>query len=276
MGFHVRLWLYKEYDLSLPEEDALAEAAGKSTSGQEHWTDHLTHFMDNGVDSFKLDPARTIDDHPNFKYYNGLTNKEMHNLNQILLSKQMRQMTREHTGHRSWHHYTAGWAGTQHWGASTSGHNGGGRTALFDQLNLGMSGFMNTSCDVMSVSKEQEIQSLHFGLFLPCVQINSWYVLLQPFYFPEKKKEIYKDYVKKLRYSLMPYIYSAALEGTQTGMPIVRSRPLMFLNDRNTDDMVYQYMFGENLLLCIFSDYIYLPKGNWTDNWTGEQVIGGR
>ena len=274
LGFHLGLWLCEEYDLSIAEEDALAKAAGRDTSGLEHWMDHLTHFMDNGVDGFKLDPARTIDEHPNFRYYNGRTDKEMHNLNQILLPKQMRQMTREHTGRRSWHHYTAGWAGTQHWGASTSGDNGGGRTALFDQLNLGMSGFMNTSCDVMSVSKEQEMQSLHFGLFLPWVQINSWYALLQPFYFPEKEKNIYRDYVK-LRYSLMPYIYSAALEGAQTGMPIVRSMPLMFPDDRNTDDMVYQYMFGENLLLSIFSDSIYLPKGEWTDYWTGEKLTGG-
>lgn len=275
LGYHLGLWLCEEYDLSIAEEDRLAVAAAKDTSGLEHWMDHLTHFMDNGVDGFKLDPARTIDEHPNFPYYNGRTDKEMHNLNQVLLPKQMYMMTRKHRGRRSWHHYTAGWAGTQHWGASTSGDNGGGRTALFDQLNLGMSGFMNTSCDVMSVSKEQEMQSLHFGLFLPWVQINSWYALLQPFYFPEKKQNIYRDYVK-LRYSLMPYIYSAALEGAQTGMPIVRSMPLMFPDDRKVDDMVYQYMFGQNLLVSIFSNSIYLPKGKWIDFWTGEQVTGGR
>ena len=160
---------------------------GKPLSGQEHWMDHLTNFVDNGVDGCKMDPARTIDEHPNFKYYNGHTDKEMHNLNQILLPKQMYKMMREHTGLRSWHHYTAGWSGTQHWSASTSGDNGGGRTALFDQLNLGMSGFLNTSCDVMNVNKDEELQSLHFGLFLPWVQINSWYSLHQPFYFPEKE-----------------------------------------------------------------------------------------
>lgn len=275
LGYHLGLWLCEEYDLSIAEEDQLAVAAGRDTSGLEHWMDHLIPFMDNGVDGFKLDPARTIDEHPDFEYYNGHTDKEMHNLNQVLLPKQMYKMTRKHRGRRSWHHYTAGWAGTQHWGASTSGDNGGGRTALFDQLNLGVSGFMNTSCDVMSVSKEQEMQSLHFGLFLPWVQINSWYALLQPFYFPGKKQSIYRDYVK-LRYSLMPYIYSAALEGAQTGMPIVRSMPLMFPDDRKVDDMVYQYMFGENLLLSIFSNSIYLPKGNWIDFWTGRKIVGGR
>ena len=275
MGYHMGLWLCIEYDLSVPEEDALAKAMGKPLSGQEHWMDHLKNFVDNGVDGFKMDPARTIDEHPNFKYYNGHTDKEMHNLNQILLPKQMYKMMREHTGLRSWHHYTAGWSGTQHWSASTSGDDGGGRTALFDQLNLGMSGFLNTSCDVMNVNKDEELQSLHFGLFLPWVQINSWYSLHQPFYFPEKEKKMYRDYVK-LRYALMPYIYSAALEGAQTGMPIVRSMPLLFPDDRKTDDMGYQYMFGQSFLVGIFSDSIYLPKGNWFDFWTGEKLAGGR
>ena len=142
-------------------------------------------------------------------------------------------------------------------------------------MNLGMSGFLNTSCDVMNVNKDEELQSLHFGLFLPWVQINSWYSLHQPFYFPEKEKKMYRDYVK-LRYALMPYIYSAALEGAQTGMPIVRSMPLMFPDDRKTDDMVYQYMFGQSFLVGIFSDSIYLPKGNWFDFWTGEKLAGGR
>ena len=276
MGFHLGLWLCEEYDLSLPEEDKLAAAAGKPTSGEEHWMDHLKPFLDNGVDGFKLDPARTIDEHPTREYYNGRTDKEMHNLNQILLPKQMNLMTRGHLGRRTWHHYTAGWAGTQHWGASTSGDNGGDRTALFDQLNLGMSGFMNTSCDVLWVANgDLEMPGLHFGLFLPWVQVNSWYALFHPFYFPEDVKSIYRDYVK-LRYSLMPYIYSAALEGGQTGMPIVRSMPLMFRDDRKCDDMIYQYMFGENLLLSIFSNSIYLPKGNWYDYWTGEKISGGR
>ena len=276
MGFHLGLWLCEEYDLSLPEEDKLAAAAGKPTSGEEHWMDHLKPFLDNGVDGFKLDPARTIDEHPTREYYNGRTDKEMHNMNQILLPKQMNLMSRGHLGRRTWHHYTAGWAGTQHWGASTSGDNGGDRTALFDQLNLGMSGFMNTSCDVLWVANgDLEMPGLHFGLFLPWVQVNSWYALFHPFYFPEDVKNIYRDYVK-LRYSLMPYIYSAALEGGQTGMPIVRSMPLMFPEDRKCDDMIYQYMFGENLLLSIFSNSIYLPKGNWYDFWTGEKIAGGK
>lgn len=57
-------------------------------------------------------------------------------------------------------------------------------------------------------------------------------------------------------------------------MPILRSMPLVYPDDRNVDDMVFQYMFGDNLLIGVFSDSIYLPKGDWIDFWTGEQLRG--
>lgn len=272
MGFHLGLWLCEEYDLSIQEEDIIAERTGGKLSGQEHWMDHLTVFMDQGVEGFKLDPARTIDNHTNWEYYNGRTDKEMHNLNQVLLPKQMRELGRKYNGKRTWHHYCGGWSGTQHWTASTSGDNGGGKTALYDQLNLGMSGFLNTSCDVMSVPRELEMQGLHFGLFLPWVQINSWFSMMHPFYYAKEEQDIYRFYVK-LRYSLAPYIYSMALEAAQNGMPIVRSMPLRFPDDRNCDDMTYQYMFGDNFCVGIFTNEIYLPKGTWTDAWSGEKIV---
>ena len=272
MGFHLGLWLCEEYDLSIQEEDIIAERTGGKLSGQEHWMDHLTVFMDQGVEGFKLDPARTIDNHTNWEYYNGRTDKEMHNLNQVLLPKQMRELGREYNGKRTWHHYCGGWSGTQRWTASTSGDNGGGKTALYDQLNLGMSGFLNTSCDVMSVPRELEMQGLHFGLFLPWVQINSWFSMMHPFYYAKEEQDIYRFYVK-LRYSLAPYIYSMALEAAQNGMPIVRSMPLCFPEDRNCDDMTYQYMFGDNFCVGIFTNEIYLPKGTWTDAWSGEKIV---
>lgn len=269
LGLHLGLWLCEEYDLTIAEEDALD---GAVQSGQEHWMDHLKPFIDLGVEGFKLDPARTLDEHLYFKYYNGRRDAQMHNLNQVLLPKQLNLLYREHTGKRGWQHYCGGWSGTQHWGASTSGDNGGGKTALFDQLNLGNSGYMNTSCDVMFVPVQEQMQSLHFGTFLPWLQVNSWCSMMQPFYYGSKDLEIYRKCIR-LRYDLMPYIYSMAIEGALTGMPMVRSMPLAFPEDRAVDDMWTQYMFGESLLVGIFTNEIYLPEGVWTDAWTGERIV---
>ena len=274
LGFKLALWLCIDHDLSIAEEDYLSVKSGKAQSGQEHWFKHLTKFIDQGVDGFKLDPGRTLDEHPDRKYFNGYTDKQMHNLNQVLLPKQMYQTFREHKGIRSFHHYCGGYAGTQHWGASTSGDNGGGKDALFDQLNLGLSGFVNTSADVLEGVDDNKA-GLHLGFFLPWVQINSWYSLHHPWYLKPAEKETFRFYAQ-LRNSLTPYIYSAALQGSQTGMPILRAMPLIFPDDRNVDNTIYQYMFGDFLLVGVFSDSIYLPKGTWTDYWTGDKFQGGK
>ncbi|NEW85068.1 MAG: DUF4968 domain-containing protein, partial [Mariniphaga sp.] len=274
LGFKLALWLCIDHDLTLSEEDHLAKMSGKPQSGQEHWFDHLTNFIDEGVDGFKLDPGRTLDEHPDRKYFNGQTDKTMHNLQQVLLPKQMYETFREHKGIRSFHHYCGGYAGAQHWSASTSGDNGGGKNALFDQLNLGLSGFVNTSADVLEGVDDNKA-GLHLGFFLPWVQINSWYSMHQPWYMSPIEKETYRFYAQ-LRNALFPYIYSAALQGSQTGMPILRAMPLEFREDRNVDNMIYQYMFGENLLVNVFSDSIYLPKGNWINYWNGEKFEGGK
>lgn len=271
MGYHLGLWVCEEYDPSITEEDMLAEKTGGKQSGLEHWMDHLATFIDMGVEGFKLDPARTLDEHTYRKYYNRQPDRMMHNLNQVLLPKQMSMMYRNHTGKRGWYHYCGGWAGTQHWGASTSGDNGGDKVALFDQLNLGNSGYMNTSCDVMYVPEGKQMQSLHFGTFLPWLQVNSWCSMFQPFYYSASDQVIYRNCID-LRYSLLPYIYSTAIEGVLNGMPMVRSMPLSFPEDRTVDDMWQQYMFGPWLCVGIFTDEIYLPEGVWYNAWNNEKV----
>jgi alpha-glucosidase (family GH31 glycosyl hydrolase) len=272
LGFKLALWLCIDHDLTLEEEDHWAEKNGLKPSGQEHWFDHLTNFIDNGVDGFKLDPGRTLDEHPERVYFNGQTDKTMHNMQQVLLPKQMYNTFRNHKNIRSFHHYCGGYAGAQHWGASTSGDNGGGKNALFDQLNLGLSGFLNTSADVLEGIDDNKA-GLHLGFLLPWVQINSWYSMHQPWYMKADEQETFKYYAQ-LRNSLIPYIYSAAIEGSQCGMPILRAMPLVFPDDRKVDNMIYQYMFGPNLLVNVFSDSIYLPKGNWVNFWDGKKMAG--
>jgi alpha-glucosidase (family GH31 glycosyl hydrolase) len=78
----------------------------------------------------------------------------------------------------------------------------------------------------------------------------------------------------QLRYSLIPYIYSAAIQATVSGIPIIRPMALAYPDDRNLDECVNQFMFGENILVGAFTDTVYLPEGNWIDYWTGIKYAG--
>ncbi len=84
----------------------------------------------------------------------------------------------------------------------------------------------------------------------------------------------------KARNSLIPYIYAAAREHYDAGVPLVRG--IFF--DRPLDEKAYvfdQYMFGPSILVApILSAEnhrtAYLPEGEWYKFETSERIAGGR
>ena len=86
----------------------------------------------------------------------------------------------------------------------------------------------------------------------------------------------------ELRYRLMPYLYSAVRESTQTGMPIVRAMWLHHPDDPVAVARGDQYFWGRDMLVApvvekgATSRKVYLPAGRWFDFWTEEPVDGGR
>ncbi|MHC4239314.1 MAG: glycoside hydrolase family 31 protein [Planctomycetota bacterium] len=84
----------------------------------------------------------------------------------------------------------------------------------------------------------------------------------------------------RLRYRLMPYIYTYARKTTQTGLPLVRAMVLEYQKDPNTYSAYGQYLLGEHLLIAplwsdtTFSRQIYLPEGEWIDFWDGTKYEG--
>ncbi len=96
----------------------------------------------------------------------------------------------------------------------------------------------------------------------------------EPWTYGEEVESIALKYLK-LRYRLIPYIYSQAVKCTQTGLPMVRPMLLEFQDDRNTQKLDLQYMFGESFLVApvLTRDHqvdVYLPQGVWVDYWTKE------
>ncbi len=87
----------------------------------------------------------------------------------------------------------------------------------------------------------------------------------------------------KLRYRLLPYIYSLAGKTTQENYTMMRSLAFDFGDDANIYNIPDQYMFGPAFLVNPVtgqgktSRKVYLPKSaNWYDFWTGQQIKGGQ
>ena len=86
----------------------------------------------------------------------------------------------------------------------------------------------------------------------------------------------------ELRYRLLPYLYSAAHECATTGMPIMRALWLHFPDDPKAVECGDEYLWGRSILVAPVVEKgatvrrVYLPRGTWTDFWTGERLEGGR
>jgi alpha-glucosidase (family GH31 glycosyl hydrolase) len=133
-----------------------------------------------------------------------------------------------------------------------------------------MSGVSNTTCD-MNIF---DTNGIHYAFFTGWCQLNSWAGFEHPWWAGEKHCNLFKFY-DTMRYALMPYIYSHSIEANMTGTPICRALPLMF-DDVFANNIVSEYMFGDNILVGAFSDKVYLPEGSvWYDAWTGKYYEGG-
>jgi alpha-D-xyloside xylohydrolase len=102
----------------------------------------------------------------------------------------------------------------------------------------------------------------------------------EPWTFGEEAEIISMKYLK-LRYRLLPYIYSQAVKSSQTGLPMVRPMLLEFQDDLTTQRLDLQYMFGDSFLVApVFTrDHkvnVYLPQGVWVDFWTKNHISGGK
>jgi len=300
LGFKLSLWLCCDYDLSYEEErnaiikkeeiksqikdDYLPSmddyekdqtighhpiSMDKVTVKEEPWFEHLKKFTDYGAKAFKLDGAWQVNEHPDRLYGNNMTDAQMHNLYPLILNKQMALGYEEHTKTRSMIYSSGGYAGIQQYAATWAGDTGGGPKPLVSMLNNAFSGHTNTSCDMIPFTKE----GIHFGFLQSWSQLCSWAYWRHPWLLGQPLKQIYKDYAR-FRYSLIPYIYSAAYQAHLFGNPIMRPLPFVYPNDTKVDNIKTQYMFGDNFLVSCFSEYIYLPEGKWIDYYSKKQYDG--
>jgi len=86
----------------------------------------------------------------------------------------------------------------------------------------------------------------------------------------------------RLRYELLPYIYSFERNATETGIGVVRPLFWQFPDDLHVADDGDAWMFGDALLVSPVmaagetSHEVYLPAGEWFDYFRGTRFTGGK
>ena len=124
---------------------------------------------------------------------------------------------------------------------------------------------------------------VQLGAFTPLSRIHhEGNVAVEPWLFgPEAERDA--TAAIRLKYSLLPYIYTYARQAHDTGLPIMRPLFLEYPQDAETFRTDAQFMFGAELLVAPVvkkgarTKNVYLPEGTWIDyndkrtEYAGEQ-----
>ena len=147
--------------------------------------------------------------------------------------------------------------------------------------------FDKTGKENADLKEWRELQARwnEFGCFVPLYRAHGQWPTREVWNIAPADHPAYKSivYYDKLRYRLMPYLYSMA------GMVHFKDYTMMrgLVMDFNGDDKIYdikdQWMFGSALMACPVGEYqkysrnVYLPKQKgWYDFYTGKFYAGGQ
>ena len=133
--------------------------------------------------------------------------------------------------------------------------------------------------------RELNARWFQFGAFCPLFRSHGQYPYRELFNIAPETHPVYKTMVQynKLRYRLMPYIYTLAGKTWSEDYTIMRGLIMDFAEDENVINISDQYMFGSALMVCPVYEYkarkrdVYLPRQHdWYDFHTGEYLPAGQ
>lgn len=121
-----------------------------------------------------------------------------------------------------------------------------------------------------------------YGTFLPTLRIHGERKHTEIWAYGKQAEAILARY-DRLRYQLIPYIYSLARHTFDSGAPFMRALWMDFPHDPKVANLGDEYMFGPDFLVAPVTNQgqthkrVYLPAGaDWYDYWTNVRVSGGR
>ena len=130
--------------------------------------------------------------------------------------------------------------------------------------------------------RELQTRWSQFGTFIPLFRVHGQWPLREIWNIAPDNHPAYQSFVyyDKLRYRLMPYLYSMAGWVHAKDYTMMRGLVMDFNGDREIYDIKDQWMFGPALMACPVGYYktrnrsVYFPKqSGWYDLYTGEKVI---
>ncbi|MEJ1928785.1 glycoside hydrolase family 31 protein [Nostoc sp. NIES-2111] len=234
------------------------------------WRESLKYsYTDYGVDGFWNDmnePATWGNRFPDlvqfaFEGSKPGTHRRAHNIYGLMMSKASYEAGRTLLNKRPFILTRAGFSGIQRYSAVWTGDNRSEEDHMLAGVRLlnsmGVSGIAYTGMDVGGFtggpSPSLFGRWVSIGAFSPFFRIHSAINTKEAdaWSFGEEIEAVNKNYIR-LRYRMLPYLYSAFYEASQTGMPVNRTLAIGYSHDSRTYEGKYQnqFYFGPSLLVC--------------------------
>jgi alpha-D-xyloside xylohydrolase len=130
--------------------------------------------------------------------------------------------------------------------------------------------------------RELFVRWFEYGTFCPIFRVHGTRVpdVNELWSYGPDAQKILTDY-DRLRYRLLPYIYSVAWKITNEGYTPMRALVMDFPGDVRARNIGDQFMYGPAILVNPVTEpgatsrHLYLPNAKWYDFWTGRAVMGG-
>ena len=167
-------------------------------------------------------------------------------------------------------------------------------------LNFSLSGLPYWTMDIGGFSVERRYEHpagqdldewlelntrwFQFGAFCPIFRVHGQYPYREMFNLAPESSVPYRSmlYYDKLRYRLMPYIYSLAGMVYHNDYTIMRALSMDFPDDTTVLSIADQYMFGPGIMVAPVYEFkartrnLYLPSDcGWYDIYSGAYIKGG-
>ncbi|MGW0478359.1 TIM-barrel domain-containing protein [Nonomuraea sp. NPDC003214] len=245
--------------------------------------DRLRALLRQGVQAFKTDFAEGVP--ADAVAYNGMTGTDLHNVYTLLFNDAVAEVTREVHGHGLVWARSSFLGGQRHsaqWSGDTYTSYAAMGSTIRGGLAHGLSGVPFWSHDAGGFtgrpSDDLFVRWTQFGALSPLVRLHGT-TTREPWEFPAVEEQAVD--ALRLRYRLMPYLYSAAVEAARTGAPMMRALCVDHPEDPVAWQADLEYLLGRDLLVAPMTSPggtrdVYLPEGEWVDYWTGETHGGGR
>jgi alpha-D-xyloside xylohydrolase len=131
--------------------------------------------------------------------------------------------------------------------------------------------------------QELYVRWFQYGVFCPILRTHGHRVNNTNELFSYGRQTPTLIFYDKLRYRLLPYIYSLAWRVTDDDYTMQRGLPMDWPTDRRVRDMGDEFMFGPAFLVAPVSEpgatsrAVYLPQAlGWYDFWTGTRMPGSQ